>query len=100
LSGTGILYVTTANNASGDIDNNELAIIDTHGLDIARFVTGGGGLFSHAESPGFRGGGTQPTPYGWLTSIFPGIIVVQESSFSLTGVTITPEGMRAFPGLT
>ena len=162
LSGTGILYVTTANNASDDIDNSELTIIDNHGLDIASFVNGGGGLFSHAETAGstfvpiaaspngaaevgntvtitgFGGGGiaagyrgtftvasvpspttftyTNPTSglppsgggfavvsgqsaYGWLTSIFPGIVVVQESAFSLTGVTITPEGAAAFPGL-
>jgi hypothetical protein len=38
--------------------------------------------------------------YGWLTSIFPGIGVVQESAFSLTGVTVTPQGAAAFPGLT
>ena len=50
--GTGILYVTTANNSDGDIDTAELNIINTHGADIARLVTGGGGLFSHAESTG------------------------------------------------
>ena len=158
--GTGILYVTTANNSNGDIDTAELNIINTHGDDIARFVTGGGGLFSHAESAGssfvqiaaspngateagntvtitttaahgltagqvvtitaFGGGGggiaagyrgtftiaSVPSPttftytnpisglapsgggfvvipgqgaYGWLTSIFPGIAVVQDS---------------------
>jgi hypothetical protein len=178
LSDTGILYVTTANNASGDIDNAELAIINNHGLDIASFVNGGGGLFSHAESAGstfvpiaaapngatevgntvtittasahglragqvvtitgFGSGGiaagyrgtftvasvpspttftyTNPTSglppsgggfvlvpgqaaYGWLTSIFPGIGVVQESAFSLTGVTVTPQGRR-LPRLT
>ena len=181
--GTGILYVTTANNSNGDIDTAELNIINTHGDDIARFVTGGGGLFSHAETAGstfvqiaaapngateagntvtittvaaarpdgrpgghdrcFGGGGgglaagyrgtftvasvpspttftyTNPTSglapsgggfvsctlqaraaYGWLTSIFPGITVVQDSVFSLAGITITPEGMQAFPGLT
>ena len=179
--GTGILYVTTANNANGDINTAELNIINAHGDDIARFVNGGGGLFSHAESPGttfvqivaspngateagntvtitttaahgltagqvvtvggFGGGGgglaagyrgtftvaSVPSPttftyanpisglapsgggfvvipgqgaYGWLTSIFPGITVVQDQVSSLNGITITPEGMQAFPGLT
>jgi hypothetical protein len=38
--------------------------------------------------------------YGWLTSIFPGIGVVQENAFALSGIMITPQGQTAFPGLT
>ena len=80
------------------IDDAELAIINAHGLDIASFVNGGGGLFSHAEES--FGGNNAPEPYGWLTSIFPGIGIVPEFAFSLSGVEITQDGKDAFPGLT
>ena len=39
LGGTGVLYVTTANNSSGDIDSRELAVVNNHGLDIATSST-------------------------------------------------------------
>ena len=58
ISSTGLLYITTVNQASGDIGDNgrdptngqaQLAIINQHGVDIANFVNAGGGLFSQAE---------------------------------------------------
>ena len=57
LDDTGLLYITTVNNTSGDLTTNDLAIINQHGDDIADFVNTGGGLFSHAENASFFGGG-------------------------------------------
>ena len=100
LDDAGLLYITTVNNASGDLSTNDLAVINQHGDDIADFVNTGGGLFSHAENASFFGGGGGGVPsYGWLQSIFPGLIVVDAAGFA-NSIQITPEGQTAFPGLT
>jgi hypothetical protein len=96
---TGILYIPTADLTGGDLEDDEAAVINTHGTDINAFVAGpgdpllGGGLFAMAQSPD---GGV--TPYGWLTSLLPGITITELGSGS--GLTLTADGTAAFPGLT
>jgi hypothetical protein len=101
---TGILYIPTAGNVSGDVDltNAELDVINGRAAEIAAYVGGagdptqGGALFSQGESP------DSPTvPYGWLTSIIPGIGIVDVTSSGIdTDLSLTTEGEEAFPGLT
>jgi subtilisin-like proprotein convertase family protein len=95
LDDTGILYITTANNTFEDIDDDELRVLNRHGVEIANYVNGGGGLFSHSETS-FD---PQVPGYGWLTSIFPNLVVRDEAGFG-GAVEITPAGQQAFPGLT
>jgi len=97
LANTGILYLPTANNAFGDLDNTELAAINSRGAAINNFVGGagnpnlGGGLFAMAESS------SSVTPYGWLTSLLPSLTVNDVSGSP--PITLTSEGQAAFPGL-
>lgn len=90
-SNTGILYIPTQGNAGGDLTNAEAAVINASGAQIANYVGGagnatlGGGLFSQSQS------------YGWLTSVIPGISVVDASG---SGISLTLDGVAAFPGLT
>jgi subtilisin-like proprotein convertase family protein len=111
LAQTGILYLTTANNAGGDLETfsfggtgtqfpgGELGVVNAHGIDIANFVNGGGGLFAQAESP-FSFGGAVVPPFGWLQSIFPTIGVGNPTTTGPNDIQITPAGAAAFPGLT
>lgn len=98
---TGILYIPTVGNASGDMTSTELAAVNLHATEINNFVAGagnpaqGGGLFAQAESPGTAGA------YGWLTTLIPGIIVTDVGGGGVgTNMTLTPDGTAAFPGLT
>ena len=47
-------------------------MVNAHGLDIANFVNGGGGLYAMAETPSQAG----VAPFGWLTSDLPALGVV------------------------
>jgi len=96
---TGILYIPTAGNSSGDLTTTELATINLHATEINNFVGGagnptqGGGLFSQGES------GTGA--YGWLTTLIPGIVVTDVGGGGIgTNMTLTADGSSAFPGLT
>jgi hypothetical protein len=100
-SNTGILYIPTASNAGGDLTNGELTVINAHGTDISNFVSGvgnpllGGGLYAMGESP------FGVPPYGWLSSLLPGLGVVDVGGGGIgTDITLTAAGMAAFPGLT
>jgi subtilisin-like proprotein convertase family protein len=98
LAEAGILYITTSNNAFGDLTTQELAVVNNHGIDIANFVNAGGGLFAQAESPfSFQ---TVVRPFGWLQSIFPTINLGNPTTTGPNAIQITPAGMAAFPGLT
>ena len=98
LTQAGILYITTSNNALGDLSTQELAVVNGHGVDIANFVNAGGGLFAQAESPfSFQ---TVVQPFGWLSSIFPTISVGNPTTTGPNDIQITPAGMAAFPDLT
>jgi hypothetical protein len=98
---TGILYIPTAGQTSGDLTDAELGVINTHGADIASFVGGagdptqGGGLFAMGESPG-----TGTTAYGWLSSVIPGITINDVGAGGEgTTITLTTDGTSAFPSL-
>jgi hypothetical protein len=102
---TGILYIPTVGNTSGDLADSELAIVNEHSTDINDFVGGkgtallGGGLFSMSESPVTTG----VQSYGWLLDLLPAIAVTDLGAggvLSSNGVALTPDGEVAFPGLT
>ena len=94
---TGILYIPTKGNASGDLTQAELDKINLHATDINNFVGGagnaalGGGLFSMAE--------TGTGAYGWLASLIPGIIFTDVGGGGIgTNITLTAAGNTAFGG--
>ncbi len=100
IANTGILYIPTAGNSSGDLTAAELAAINTHANDINNFVAGasdptqGGGLFSMGESD-------LPGSYGWLTTLIPGIVFTDAGGGGIASdITLTAAGTAAFPGLT
>ncbi len=100
-SNTGVLYIPTAGNTAGDLTNAELSVINAHGADISSFVSGvgnpllGGGLYAMGEST------VGVPPYGWLSSLLPGLGVVDIGGGGFSSdITLTMEGMTAFPGLT
>lgn len=99
---TGILYIPTAGNTSGDLSDANLGIINAASASIAAFVNGpgdptkGGGLFSMGESPG-----SGATAYGWLTAVIPGITVTDIGGGGTSAtLSLTAAGSSAFPGLT
>lgn len=96
---TGILYIPSANNSNGDLTGAELTEINNNAASIATFVGGagnpatGGGLFAMGESG--------PGAYGWLSTLIPGIVVTDIGGGGFgTDITLTPDGVTAFPGLT
>ncbi len=93
---TGILHIPTVENAGGDLSTNALITINGQGAAIASFVNAGGGLWAMAESPA----GNVPA-FGWLTSVIPGIVIADlGGGGTSSNITLTPDGMGAFPGLT
>jgi len=98
---TGILYIPTVSNTSGDMSTAELAAVNAAAASINTFVGGagvpttGGGLFSMGENPSSFSG---VAPYGWLTTLIPGITIVPTGSGS--PITLTAAGATAFPSLT
>jgi hypothetical protein len=90
---TGILYIPTYNLASGDLIGSEMAAINAQAGRIANFVNNGGALFAMGEQD------TIPMPgsWRWLLSLYPNID--GSASGSGTNITLTPDGMAAFPGL-
>ena len=95
---TGILYLSTYNNVSGDMDSTEMASVNSHAAQINAFVSGagnpsaGGALFSQGES------GTGA--YGWLTTLIPGIVATDVGGGGIgTDISLTAAGTVAFPGL-
>ncbi len=98
LAQTGILYISTNENTSGDLTDAELAAINSNAAAIANFVGGagkpnqGGGLFTQAESP------NTGTSYDWLSSLIPGLKSIDGGGSA--GLSLTSSGTNAFPGLT
>lgn len=95
---TGILYIPTAGNATGDLDTTELAAVNANAAKINTYVGGagtpatGGGLFSMGE--------TGTGAYGWLTTLIPGIAFTDAGGGGIaTDVNLTAAGTLAFPGL-
>ena len=96
---TGVLYIPTAGNATGDLTTSELGVINANASSINTFVGGagtplnGGGLFSMGE--------TGTGAYGWLTTLIPGIVFTDVGGGGIgTNITLTAAGIAAFPGLT
>ncbi len=95
---TGILYLPTSGNSSGDLDAAELAVVNSKAASINTFVGGagnplqGGGLFAMAE--------TGTGAFGWLTTLIPGIVFTDAGSGGITAdITLTAAGNAAFAGL-
>lgn len=86
----GILAITTANEAGGDLDAAELAAVNANGAGIDAFLAAGGALHSMAQS--------DATGYSWISSLLPGFVTTQGGNSS--ALTLTPAGNSAFPGLT
>ena len=90
---TGILYISTVNNSSGDLSTAELAVINAHAADIAAFVNNGGALFAMSESDTVGG-------WDWLTSIIPTINPVDlGGGGTSSALSLTAAGATEFPGL-
>ena len=89
-STSGILYISTDNQATGDLASivNGQAALNAQGVAIDNFVKAGGGLFTQTED--VVGG------YGWLTSLIPGLTI----SSGGNGLALTAAGSASFPGLT
>lgn len=95
VGNTGILYIPTVDNSAGDLPGSLLTNIATHALQINDFVNNGGGLFAMSESP------TTGTAYSWLIALLPTVSTVDiGAGGSLNPITLTTNGMAAFPGLT
>lgn len=92
--GTGILYLPTVGLTGGDMSIGDLvAEVNANATDIQAFVNSGGALFSMGE--------TGTGAYGWLTTLLPGINVTNlGGGGSPTNITLTADGVAAFPGLT
>jgi hypothetical protein len=94
-SNAGILYIPTAGNTAGDVDDDELTVINARGFEIGLFVSTGGGLFAMGESP-FGAA----APFGWLAALLPGAVVTDVGAGGVaTPLTLTAEGQCAFRGL-
>ena len=96
---TGILYLSSASNVSGDLDPSELAAVNAAAATINAFVGGagdptkGGALFSQGE--------TGTGAYGWLSTLIPGIVATDVGSGGIANpISLTAAGNSAFPGLT
>jgi hypothetical protein len=93
---TGILYIPTYNLATGDLEEAELAAINAQAGRIANFVSNGGALFAMGEVDATGRTGS----WGWLRALYPGVNVIDVSDAGVTrNITLTPDGMAAFPGL-
>jgi len=94
---TGILYIPSYNNSSGDLTKAEMDAINAGAAQIDAFTAAGGSLFAMAQS----NSGANTGAYGWLTTLVPGLIFtdIGTGGFS-SNITLTVDGMAAFPGLT
>lgn len=84
LATTGIIMLDSGVNVIGGLTAAEMTALAANAADINNFVGAGGGLFSQANG------------YGWLSTLIPGLTVVDEFE---TGIALTPTGNAAFPGL-
>lgn len=92
-SNTGIAYLPTYGHTGGDLTAAEMAAINAGASQIEAFTRAGGSLFAMGE--------TGVGAYGWLQTLIPGIVVADVGAGGFaSNITLTPEGMAAFPGLT
>lgn len=80
--GTGILMMDSGINVGGGVDGSAFV---PYASAIDTFLGSGGGLFSQANG------------YGWLSALIPGLGA--PGAFA-SGLSLTPSGTAAFPGLT
>jgi hypothetical protein len=85
LSLAGIVMLDSGGNVGGGLTTGEQSVLTANAAAINSFVGGGGGLFSQSHG------------YGWLSALVPGLTVTQIQE---DGLTLTPAGAAAFPGLT
>ncbi len=85
IASAGIVMLDSGGNVGGGLTNGEDQILTNNATALNSFVGLGGGLFSQAGD------------YGWLSALVPGLTRIAQSS---TGLTLTPAGTTAFPGLT
>jgi len=85
--------------SAGELDASEGSALVANGTRIANFVNQGGGLLSHGTGRGTREDPAElPPAYGWLSALIPGITV--SLGCDKTTLSLTADGMTAFPGLT
>jgi uncharacterized repeat protein (TIGR01451 family) len=100
ITNTGILYIPTYTNLCGDLSNTEMGAINSNPTAIINFINGsgadprrGGALFAMSE----RGSNN---PFGWLVTALPGMAAAGAGPNYETPISLTPDGVVAFPGLT
>jgi len=94
LANTGLIYIPTGGNTLGGITAVELGVINANAAAINSFVAGatGGGLFAHGE------GNTGAASWGWLSTLLPGLTAPESGGGA--NLSLTADGVAAFPGLT
>lgn len=85
INNTAIIMMDSGGNVGGGSSVAERAIFTTNATGIDNFLGGGGALFSQSNG------------YDWVTALLPALL--DPSEFA-TGISLTTEGMNAFPGLT
>lgn len=103
ISNTGILYIPTYNETEGDLKPDEMAMINKHGTEIARYVKQagvrdqGGALFAMAES---KVNDNDHEPFEWLHPLLPGVRVIDRGLGGIeTSINLTESGIAGLPGL-
>lgn len=84
LASAGIVMLDSGSQVGGGRTSAEESVLTANASALNSFVGAGGGLFSQAGT------------YGWLSALVPGLTVATRE---LTGLTLTPSGNGAFPGL-
>lgn len=88
----GLLAITTAGNATGDLDTPEQAAVNANAVAINNYLGAGGSLHAMAES-GLAG-------YGWLSTLLPGFATVDGGTGGVSSsISLTAVGAGNFPGL-
>lgn len=98
---TGILYIPTYNLFDGDLEASEMAAINAQAVKIANYINRSSGNSGALFAMGEAGGSGNSARWGWLRELFPGISFVDRGINGVeSNITLTPDGMAAFPGLT
>lgn len=85
VGNSSIIMMDSGSNVGGGATAAERTAFTTNAVAINSFLGDGGGLFSQANG------------YGWVSALIAGLTAPGESN---TGISLTPAGSSAFPGLT
>ncbi|MFT7573076.1 MAG: hypothetical protein ACI9JL_004135 [Paracoccaceae bacterium] len=85
INNTSLIMMDSGNHVGGGSSSSERGIFTTNASVIDTFLGNGGGLFSQANG------------YGWVSALLPSLTVIGSSG---SGISLTPGGNSAFPGLT